>query len=155
MQLFFLNFINMKSLLSLTIAFILCICLFSCQSSSEEFYWEGLVSQDDNFGISSSYKSTLKWTQKGDKIKGEGYYEAPQDTSSHVLYSFDGTKEGDTIRLKETGIIFGTEIEGEWLTKDIVLYYPNEDKSQLRGKWVAHRKRNIGGVMKYAKKSLD
>lgn len=137
--------------LKLSIILLIALSIFSCREIYEETSWEGLVSQDDNFGISSSYKSTLKWTQKGDKIKGEGYYEAPQDTSVHVLYSFDGFVENDTIRIQETGILLGTEIEGEWLTKEIKLYYLNESKSELKGNWVAQRNRNAFGVMKYTK----
>ncbi|MCB0488097.1 MAG: hypothetical protein KDC99_06460 [Cyclobacteriaceae bacterium] len=138
----------------------ICIVVFalvvsSCTTPREETHWNGLISQDDNFGISNSYKSDLRWTRVGDEITGTGYYVAPQDTASHVLYSFEGRVEGDTIRLRETGIIYGTEIKGEWVTKDIILWYAKNSKDELLGTWVAQKIRSIGGKMKYTRVTED
>ncbi|MGE0588512.1 MAG: hypothetical protein AB7O48_08045 [Cyclobacteriaceae bacterium] len=127
----------------------------SCMTAREETHWNGLISQDDNFGISNSYKSDLNWSLVGSEITGTGYYEAPQDTATHVLYAFEGRVEGDTIRLRETGIIYGTEIKGEWVTKDIILWYSNDNKNELLGTWVAQKARNIGGKMKYTRVTED
>ncbi len=136
----------MKTLL---IIVLLAIAVGSCSSKPENHFWKGLVSQDDNFGISSSYKSKLMLVQTGSGVTGKGYYATPNDSTIYVLYSFEGEWDGDTLRLKETGIIEAAEIKGEWYTKDIRLYHPDGDEKKLMGSWRSHRNKNANGFSKY------
>ena len=130
----------------------LLVLLYACNSSSvEDSYWEGQISQDDNFGISNSYESWLKIKKNGNIITGEGYYASSMDTSLFLHCTFEGVLDEDTFRLKEDGILKAATIKGEWYTKDILLYHPNGDKNQLVGNWVAHKNRNAVGVMRYSR----
>lgn len=123
--------------------------LFDCQPKEEKTQWKGYVSQEDDFAYSNRYTSTMRFTRTGNKLIGENYFSVSKNDTVFVRFSFDGFVDGDTIRLKENGILEATRKKGEWYTKDITLYFKDETKTILEGKWIAHRNRAAFGYLHY------
>lgn len=123
--------------------------LSDCQQKEERTQWKGYVSQEDDFAYSNRYTSTMQFTRTGNKLVGVNYFSVSKNDTVFVRFSFDGFVDGDTIRLKENAILEATRKKGEWYTKDITLYFTNQEKNILEGKWVAHRNRAAFGYLHY------
>lgn len=124
--------------------------LLSCSSPIRETYWDGVISQDDNFGISDSYTGKLHLNIEDEEVRGETYFAITSDTSIYLLCSVEGKIENDTIYLRETGIISAATIKGEWYTKDIRLFHPEGRNDSLSGFWVAHKNPDATGSCNYS-----
>lgn len=128
--------------------FIIAWCTLSaCGPSVTQHRWKGMTSQDDNHGISSFYATELTFTQTADSVRGIGHYRSVLDSTMYVYYHFIGAWQGDTLFLLENGIQEASEISGEWLMKDVRLYYTGADQASVAGKWAAQKYRYMHGKM--------
>jgi len=118
--------------------------LVSCKPL-EMVSWDGVATQNGG-GISDQYPMRFVILQKGNKLKGFTHFCMPGDPATFVKMEFKGTRNGDKMKLTETKIIDYTEINGEWLTKDIELkYIDNAGQKIITGTWIAHKNKSING----------
>lgn len=130
----------MKTLcLSLIIFAILSV---SCQTIK----LEGNTTQGTG-GLSNEYPTKIEMKKSFNRLKGTTWFCMPNDEETFVKMTFRGKIKKDTMYIKESEIIEFTPIAGDWLTKDIKLYYVSKSPVSLQGTWKAHNNEYASGEL--------
>jgi hypothetical protein len=121
---------------------------FGLPGFSQKSTWGGYAYQRDQNRVQSSYPMVITIEKSGNNIKGTTYFSFPDDPSVFVKMQYSGFRKNDTMYLKEDKILEATQIQGEWLMKDFILYSVPEEDGYLYGTWKARSNSISNGTMK-------
>lgn len=111
-------------------------------------YWTGYITQQGLLAIATNYQYSLVLETEGSTVYGYSEIRLWNDSSIYGRMAFNGTLEGNLIRIVETEILEERIYSAAyWCLKELILEYSLEEgREYLRGNWSSTRCAGPGRV---------